>query len=44
MVTLGVSDVVGNPLDSIASNPTVPDPTTYRDALEILIGYTVQVP
>lgn len=35
-VTLILSDVVGNPLPFIASGPTVPDPTTYADALDIL--------
>jgi|APHM01.1.fsa_nt_gi Putative glycerate kinase len=32
---LAVSDVVGDDLATIASGPTVPDPTTYRDALDI---------
>jgi hydroxypyruvate reductase len=31
-----LSDVVGDDLDVIASGPTVPDPTTGADALEIL--------
>lgn len=31
-----ISDVVGSPLDVIASGMTVPDPTTYSDALNIL--------
>ncbi len=31
-----VSDVVGDPLDVIASGPTAPDPTTFADALEII--------
>lgn len=39
MVTLILSDVVGDPLDVIASGPTVPDPTTYQDALSILRKY-----
>ena len=38
VVTLILSDVVGNPLDVIASGPTVPDPTTYSQALEIVKG------
>lgn len=44
VVTLLVSDVVGSPLDAIASGPTVPDPTTYRDALETLREHEVEVP
>lgn len=36
--TIAISDVVGDPLDAIASGPTVPDPTTYRDALDVLEG------
>jgi len=36
VVNLILSDVVGDPLDSIASGPTVPDPTTFKDAIEIL--------
>lgn len=32
LVSLILSDVVGNPLDVIASGPTVPDPTTFEQA------------
>jgi len=39
LVTLVVSDIVGSPLDAIASGPTVPDPTTYADALAVLAKY-----
>lgn len=39
LVSLIVSDVVGDPLDVIASGPTAPDPTTFADALEVLQKY-----
>jgi hydroxypyruvate reductase len=39
VATLILSDVVGNPLDVIASGPTVPDSTTFADAWAILDGY-----
>lgn len=39
VVSLILSDVVGNPLDVIASGPTVPDTTTFADALAILERY-----
>ena len=46
IISLVLSDVVGNPLDVIASGPTVPDPTTYTQALDILQRYELarQVP
>jgi len=34
--TLAISDVVGDDLSFIASGPTVPDPTTFEDALDVL--------
>ena len=34
--TLAISDVVGDDLSFIASGPTVPDPTTFDDALDVL--------
>ena len=34
-----LSDVVGDPLDAIASGPTVPDPSTFQDAWAILDKY-----
>ncbi|MEB3851499.1 MAG: glycerate kinase, partial [Desulfurococcales archaeon] len=36
---LYASDVPGDRLDMIASGPTVPDPTTYADALRVLRRY-----
>jgi len=36
IINLILSDVVGDPLDFIASGPTVPDTTTFKDAIEIL--------
>ena len=41
VVTLAVSDVVGSALDVIASGPTVPDPTTFEDALDVIERYEV---
>ncbi|MEX1095009.1 MAG: DUF4147 domain-containing protein [Planctomycetales bacterium] len=35
-ITLVISDVIGDPLETIASGPTVPDSTTAREALDIL--------
>jgi hydroxypyruvate reductase len=44
VVTLLLSDVPGdNPID-IASGPTVADPTTCADALEVLRRYAIDVP
>jgi len=39
LVTLVLSDVVGDSLDVIASGPTVPDTSTFADCLEILRKY-----
>jgi glycerate-2-kinase len=36
LISLILSDVVGDRLDSIASGPTAPDPTTFMDALSVL--------
>jgi len=46
VITLILSDVIGDPLDIIASGPTVPDPSTFQDALSILERYSIvpQVP
>ena len=42
--TLVMSDVVGDPLDAIGSGPTVPDPTTYADAMDVLERFRIRVP
>lgn len=44
VTTLIVSDVAGDDPSAIASGPTVPDPSTYGDALAILRRYGAVVP
>jgi hydroxypyruvate reductase len=39
VIALILSDVVGSPLDVIASGPTVPDTSTFADALGVLERY-----
>ncbi|KYK24964.1 hypothetical protein AYK25_05755 [Thermoplasmatales archaeon SM1-50] len=39
VLSLIISDVINDPLSSIASGPTSPDPTTFSDAKEILHRY-----
>jgi glycerate 2-kinase len=39
VVSLIISDVVGDDLDAIASGPTVPDSTTFKDAYNVLEKY-----
>ena len=41
LISLILSDVVGDRLDVIASGPTVKDPTTFRDAYRVLKLYKV---
>ncbi|MGI9145161.1 MAG: glycerate kinase type-2 family protein [Chloroflexota bacterium] len=41
VITLVLSDVVGNPLDSIASGPTVPDTSTWAEAAAVFSRYTL---
>jgi glycerate 2-kinase len=41
VLSLIISDVVGDDLDSIASGPTAPDPSTYRGALAVLAKYNL---
>ena len=42
VLTLVLSDVVGDDLSTIASGPTAPDPTTFNDALGILETYRLR--
>jgi glycerate 2-kinase len=41
VVSLILSDVVGDPLDVIASGPTAPDPSTFADAISIIRKYNI---
>jgi hydroxypyruvate reductase len=42
LLTLILSDVVGDDLDAIASGPCVPDASTYRDCLNIVAKYGIE--
>lgn len=42
VVSLILSDVTGDPVDVIASGPTVADTTTYNDAMSVLKRYNVE--
>lgn len=42
VISLILSDVIGNPLEAIASGPTAPDPTTKEDAIKILKKYNIE--
>lgn len=42
VVSLILSDVIGDPLDVIASGPTAPDPTTFADAIAIIKKYKIE--
>src|SRR5947208_863885 len=46
VLTLIISDVVGDKVDTIASGPTTPDPSTYRDVELVLKKYDLwfQIP
>jgi len=44
VATLIMSDVIGDPLDFIASGPTAPDTTSFPEALGIIQKYGVGVP
>lgn len=41
VISLILSDVIGDPLDVIASGPTAPDPTTFADALQVIKNYKI---
>jgi glycerate 2-kinase len=43
-VTLLISDVPGDDPSAIASGPTVPDPSTFADARDILARYRIEPP
>jgi hydroxypyruvate reductase len=42
VVSLILSDVIGDDLDAVASGPTVADPTTFADSLAILGRYELE--
>ena len=44
VVSLLISDVPGDDPDVIASGPTVPDPTTFADALGYIERYKIELP
>jgi hydroxypyruvate reductase len=41
VVSLLLSDVIGDPLDVIGSGPTAPDPTTFADAIQVLEKFRI---
>src|SRR5262249_43076720 len=44
VISLIMSDIVGDPIDFIASGPTSPDTTSFSDALAVVQKYRIQVP
>jgi len=44
LISLIISDIVGDPLDMIASGPTYPDPTTDDEALAVLKKFAAAPP
>jgi glycerate-2-kinase len=41
VVSIIISDVVNNRLDTIASGPTVPDDTSFKDAYDVLVKFSL---
>lgn len=44
VLTFALSDVIGSQAEAIGSGPTVPDPTTYEDALSVVSAAGVDAP
>jgi glycerate 2-kinase len=44
VISLIMSDVIGDPLDFIASGPTAADTTSFPDALAIVRKYAIEIP
>jgi hydroxypyruvate reductase len=44
VLTLAISDVIGDDRAIIGSGPTWADPTTCQDALEVLVRYSIEIP
>jgi glycerate 2-kinase len=44
VISLLLSDVIGDDLDVIGSGPTAPDPSTFADARSVLAKYAIQIP
>ncbi len=42
LISLILSDVIGDRLDTISSGITTPDPTTFKDALSVLAKYSLE--
>lgn len=41
VISLIISDVPGDDLSTIASGPTVPDPSTFQDAYQVMVRYHI---
>lgn len=42
VISLMISDVIGDPPDVIASGPTAPDTSTYQDAMDVIRKYHIE--